>query len=187
MAAAVPFRLDRRYDVDQASDGVSRYGAYLAQHRGLFFDSAEEELTQERLEFAAAAWRVASSPIMSPSFVKPHPRVQSAEVMWDEYGRMAVDVVIATDQEPPLPRELRFKARGWERDALSPGPWYDPQDPRHLTVLPTLLIRVPITPDVVVEPRYINGNPATTVAQDAVQGMCDVLNRTVSGVLDGLD
>ncbi|WP_084427658.1 hypothetical protein [Kibdelosporangium aridum] len=182
-----PFRPDDVYDRDQASDGVSRYGAYLARHRGKFLDF-DEQPTTGRLEFAANAWRVASSPIMAPPYVKSNPRVQSAEVMWDEFGHMAVDVVIGAKGALTLPRELRYKARGWQRDSLSPRRWFDPQDPQHLTVLPMVLVRVPITLGDLPEPVYRDtATPETLTAKDAVWEICAMLNRVVAGVLDGLD
>ncbi|CAM4024086.1 hypothetical protein KIPE111705_36880 [Kibdelosporangium persicum] len=186
MSAQLPFWPDDGYDTVQASDGVSRYGAYLAQKRGMFLDYGEDPTpTRDRLEFAAAAWEIASSPIMAPPYVRTHPRIQSAGVAWDDQGSMAIDVVIATEDRPDL-GDLRYKAAGWGRDSLSPRRWFDPQDSSRLTVLPSVLIRVPITPGDVTEPAYVNGSPVTVVAQDAVGGICDVLNRVVARVLYGL-
>lgn len=69
------FDPDEGYDQDLASDGVSRYGAYLAHHRRQF--ACDGEPTTDAGEFAAAAWRIAQPPIMVPAYVSIHGRVQT--------------------------------------------------------------------------------------------------------------
>ena len=56
-----PFWVDRYYDCAHASDGISRYGSYLR-------DATFEPWTDNdhAVEWAAFAWRRATSPVMSP-------------------------------------------------------------------------------------------------------------------------
>jgi len=57
-----PFWVDRDYDCAHASDGISRYGAYLR-------DATFEPWTDhdQAVEWAAFAWRRATGPVMSPA------------------------------------------------------------------------------------------------------------------------
>jgi hypothetical protein len=168
--------LDDAYDSTYASDGVSRYGAYLAQHRAKFQDAREDGVTEDRRTFAAAAWQVATE-YMSPTYVALHPRIQSADCAWDENGNLAIAVVIATSAGRILPG-----ARGWVRESLSQS-WYDPENSGVLMVLPSLLVRVPIRPSDVPKPIYHDGIPVVGTAKAAVRSVCDVLNPVLAQVL----
>src|SRR6266545_2288908 len=69
--------VDEDWDRSNASDRVSRYGAYLRGHSELFdpWREATGGITQDPGEFAIAALQVACGPIMSPGYVHWHPRV----------------------------------------------------------------------------------------------------------------
>ena len=69
--------IDPDYDREQASDGQSRYGAYVRDHARLFdpWQDAPDGVTRDPVDFAIAAFRVATGPIMGPGFVRWHPRV----------------------------------------------------------------------------------------------------------------
>lgn len=91
--APVAFWVDRGYDREQASDGVSRYGAYLR-------DAAFEPWTDhdQAVEWAAFSWRRATGPVMSPGYVRYHPRVVGAQLErsgWDGSLAAAVTLVSA--------------------------------------------------------------------------------------------
>ena len=70
-----PFWVDRDYDCAHASDGISRYGAYLR-------DATFEPWTDNdhAVEWAAFAWRRATGPVMSLGYVRYHPRVLGARL-----------------------------------------------------------------------------------------------------------
>src|SRR6266540_539516 len=76
--------IDIDWDRSRASDGVSRYGAYLRTHTELFEPWQDEDahggVTPDAGEFAVAAFRVATGPIMSPGYVRWHPRVLDHKV-----------------------------------------------------------------------------------------------------------
>ena len=81
MSPAPAFWVDRGYDREYASDGISRYGAYLR-------DAAFEPWTDhdQAVEWAVFAWRRATSPVMSPGYVRCHPAVLAARLErsgWD--------------------------------------------------------------------------------------------------------
>ena len=83
--------VDRDYDREHASDGISRYGAYLR-------DAAFEPWTDhdQAVEWAVFAWRRATGPVMSPGYVRYHPRVLAARLErsgWDGSLVAGVDLV----------------------------------------------------------------------------------------------
>jgi hypothetical protein len=86
------FWIDRAYDREYASDGISRYGAYLR-------DATFEPWTDhdQAVEWAVFAWRRATGPVMSPGYVRYHPRVLSAQLErsgWD--GSLAAGVTLVS-------------------------------------------------------------------------------------------
>jgi hypothetical protein len=91
------FWVDRDYDRECASDGVSRYGAYLR-------DAAFEPWTDhdQAVEWATFAWRRATGPVMSPGYVRYHPRVLAARLErsgWDGSLVAGVDLVSAWPEQ----------------------------------------------------------------------------------------
>jgi hypothetical protein len=106
--APTAFWVDRDYDREHASDGISRYGAYLR-------DAAFEPWTDhdQAVEWAVFAWRCATGPVMSPGYVGYHPKVLAARLErsgWDGSLVVGVDVVSAwPDQlKTALARGLRL-------------------------------------------------------------------------------
>lgn len=183
MSTAGVFVPDDRYDRDHASDFESRYGAYLRRNTALFLDSYED-LTRDRLEFAAAAWRIAQAPVMSPPYVLAHPRVLSAEPTWDFDGRLAVAVDIATE----IPRELSVALRGrwigWSRQ----DNWHVPGTNDRAVAVATAQFRVPMSPDGLPLPSYRpTGEPDTEHAKSAVAVICGRLDSALSGVFARFD
>ncbi len=89
--APAAFWVDRDYNREHASDGTSRYGAYLR-------DATFEPWTDndQAVEWAVFAWQRATSPVMSPGYVRYHPRVLSAHLErsgWDGSLVAGVDLV----------------------------------------------------------------------------------------------
>lgn len=67
------FTVDDGHDADMASDGNSRFGAYIRQRRTMFCEDGHP--VDDRVRFALTAWRIAQPPIMSPGYVRSHLRV----------------------------------------------------------------------------------------------------------------
>ena len=89
--ATTAFRIESDYDREYASDGISRYGSYLR-------DAAFEPWTDDdrAVEWAEFAWRRATGPVMSPGYVRCHPRVRQARLQrsgWD--GSLIASVRLA--------------------------------------------------------------------------------------------
>jgi hypothetical protein len=76
------FWIDDEFDRSAASDGISRYGAYVrGRIPGGFdecWDGTFELVLAER--FAALAWHTGTTPVMAPPYVHRHPVVLSARV-----------------------------------------------------------------------------------------------------------
>jgi hypothetical protein len=84
--------VDRDYDREYASDGISRYGAYL---RDVTFEPWTD--CDQQVEWAVFAWRRATGPVMSPGYVRHHPRVLAARLersAWD--GGLVTDVALVS-------------------------------------------------------------------------------------------
>jgi hypothetical protein len=115
--APAAFWVDRDYDREHASDGVSRYGAYLR-------DAAFEPWTDHdrAVEWAVFAWERATGPVMSPGYVRYHPRVLGARLErsgWDGSLVAAVNLVSS------WPAEIKTVLTGAVRLGDRDGYWQD--------------------------------------------------------------
>jgi hypothetical protein len=103
--APTAFWVDQDYDRAHASDGISRYGAYL---RDVAFEPWTDH--DQAVEWAAFAWRCATGPVESPGYVRYHSRVLAARLErsgWD--GSLTAGVTLIS----PWPEQLtRARVRG---------------------------------------------------------------------------
>ncbi|MFD8695365.1 hypothetical protein [Kitasatospora purpeofusca] len=78
--------IDDIADREKASDGRSRYAAYLTKHADDFHEGGEP-LTP--VDFAALAWSVATFPVMWPGYVDVRPAGRPRPLDWerDPWGR----------------------------------------------------------------------------------------------------
>jgi hypothetical protein len=95
--APAAFWIDGDYDRERASDGISRYGAYLR-------DASFEPWTDDgqAVEWAVFAWQRATGPVMCPGYVRYHPRVLAARLDrsgWDGGLTAGVRLVCAWPQQ----------------------------------------------------------------------------------------
>ena len=88
-ADGAAFWIDYDYDRENASDGVSRYGAYVRQSSTLAesWDGTWDDAQVRQARFAEAAWATATTPVMSPGFVRRHPRVIERDRPGQRVGR----------------------------------------------------------------------------------------------------
>jgi hypothetical protein len=115
--APTAFWVDQEYDRANASDGISRYGAYL---RDVAFEPWTDH--DQAVEWAAFAWQRATGPVMSPGYVRCHPRVLAARLErsgWD--GSLAAGVTLVSPWPEQLTRALAKGVRLGEQDAY----WQD--------------------------------------------------------------
>jgi hypothetical protein len=115
--ASTAFWIDRDYDREYASDGISRYGAY---RRDVAFEPWTDH--DQAVEWAAFAWQGATGPVMSPGYVRYHSRVLSTQLErsgWDGSLVAAVNLVSAWPEQ--LTRALARAVRLGDKDAY----WQD--------------------------------------------------------------
>jgi hypothetical protein len=111
------FWVDRDYDRDSASDGESRYGAYVRKRLDWFQDAECWDWESGPVRFAAVAWRIATGPVMAPGYVRCHPKILRAEAErsdWD--GSLLASVDVITPWPHALDRSHEWRARKWWRD-----------------------------------------------------------------------
>lgn len=120
-AISKAFWIDADYDREYASDGKSRFGAYVRQNIKGFaecWDGTWDEALHVR--FAEQAWRVATGPIMAPGYVRRHPRILSTCLeysYWD--GSLAASIELIA----PWPQPLRQSSQ-WIKQ-IGHGWWHD--------------------------------------------------------------
>jgi hypothetical protein len=184
--------VDRNYDREYASDGVSRYGAYLR-------DATFEPWTDndQAVEWAVFAWRRATSPVMSPGYVRYHPRVLAARLErsgWD--GSLVAGVNLVSSWSAELKTALVKGLRLGDRDAYwqdwpteylggDTVGYYEPSEAdiaERPYVLATVSLQFTVPSAALPQP------PATSAAllsagQEAVAVLVAELNRIVGPVL----
>jgi hypothetical protein len=179
--------IDRAYDRDYASNRHGRYAAYLVGHAELFApwrDAGAGGITQDPVDFAIAAFQVATGPIMSPGYVRWHGRVQGHSAGRSEQdGRLLLSVTLAT----PAPLRLPWSWRGWQQSFLD-GRYVEPRDDQPAG-LASLELRWPIGTDQLHPPTppRVRGVPNLRDAARAVEVLVEHLNATIVPVLADLE
>lgn len=182
------FSTNDRDDRERASNGQSRFGAYLFQHGHRFF-SEEGTPTADVVEFAFAAWDIANSPMMAPGYVRTHPRVTGTEPCWDDDARPALTAYLAASWPGRVADMLGPNVDSWVRQYSGDHviAWHEPWGNERLSVFTTLAVRVPVQVDLLPTPRYRAGTPDTTTAKHAVNVLCATLNTVASPMVLALD
>ncbi|MFI0412438.1 hypothetical protein [Actinomadura sp. 3N508] len=198
--SAAPFWVDEDYDRQYASDGVSRYGAYVRDRLGSSFaecwDGTWDEPSTQRAEFAAAAWRTATGPVMAPGYVRHHPRVLATQV---ERSHWDGSLIAAVSLVAPWPTELA-RSSGWQR-SLSWRDWpaelhgecYDFVHPTERDVTESAFLQASLALTFPVPLERLPAAPSgprrdvVSAARQAVQVLAAELNYTVRPVLDVLE
>ena len=180
--------LDLGYDREYASDGVSRYGAYL-RDRASWWDDDDpgSDSVYAAGRSAARCWEIANGPIMAPGLVVLHPRILTATAGVDDYdGRQLVLTVRLVAGLPDGLRRLLSLWRSWryQQHGLSEPAWVEPHDRSGRPVrmaLPTLTLSWPVPAAGLPLPG--GGLPDVRAAIDAVSAVAEVLNGELRPVL----
>jgi hypothetical protein len=122
MSTNTAFWIDYKYDHQMASDGRSRFAAYVRRASATSawtecWDGTSDDATVRAVHFASESWRLATTPVMSPGYVRRHPRIRSARVdvnPWDASLAANVEIII------PQPRQLAAA-----RDSGDGSMWWD--------------------------------------------------------------
>jgi hypothetical protein len=146
---------------------------------------ASDGITREPGEFAAAAFRVATGPIMSPDYVRWHPRVLDYKVSRGdnpEPGRLICQVTLAT----PLPIWVGSPRRSWT--SYLGRDWCEPDEDRH-AALASLVLRWPLPVASLPQPRPPErpGVPNLHDAMASVSALVAAFNAAAGPVLAKLE
>jgi hypothetical protein len=190
--ATTAFWVDRDHDREYASDGISRYGAYL---RDATFEPCTDD--DQAVEWAVFAWRRATGPVMSPGYVRYHPQVLAARLErsgWDGGLVAAVDLVSSWPEQlkPALARGLRLGDRDayWQDwppqyvggEIIS---YYEPSE-ADVAARPYLLATLSLqftVPSATLSKPPASSAALLSVGQQAVAVVMAELNRIVGPVL----
>lgn len=110
------FWVDEEYDREQASDGVSRFGAYVRRASPIreCWDGTWDDAQVRRVRFAEAVWSTATTPVMAPGYVRRHPRLLSARVEFNSWDATLAGVAeLVTPWPQALTRSGDWSSGGW--------------------------------------------------------------------------
>jgi hypothetical protein len=185
--------IDEAYDRERASDGVSRFGAYLRQHADRLCGS---DVPLDAEEFAAAVWPVATAPIMAPGYVRVRPDVLGIEPTWGEdrdgRSRLVFEVRLALPHAAMT--TVPAGAAGW-RDWFrengrvgEPYAWWSEPEADRPALLTSAVLRLPVTEAWgLAEPSQ---SPAPwsllASAKHTVAAVADAVNELAGPVVDAL-
>ena len=177
------FWIDDDYDREYASDGISRYWAYLRRRAGEFrWDGTP---TDDPELFALTAFEIGSPPVMAPGYIRCHPRIQHVARHRDDSGRYALAVDLAAPLPATAPSCLGGRSwAGWCQDQGWSPPW-DNDRPAAFT---TLTIRMPVSASWLPKAAYDrSGYPHWLTVQSAVRSLCERLSDVLADTLASFD
>ena len=188
MSANAVVWVDEDYDRQTSSSG-SRYAAYLAQHARSFRDPWDESVLAGAVDFAAAAWWVACSPVMAPGYVRLRPDIASVTVGCDEDGEglRHLDVEIRLDLDDLSVSWRLAQADSWARTwAGDARVYYRPQVKRP-TLLTTAHLLIPTRDEDLPTPNGVgkpfDGTVDVADAKASVRALAAMVNRETVPVL----
>ncbi|GAA2035359.1 hypothetical protein GCM10009839_40070 [Catenulispora yoronensis] len=187
--------IDDVSDRSRASDRISRYGAYLRNSAEEFRDAWDGTVAGP-VEFAAAAWRNATGPVMGPGYAEIRNDIDSIRVITGDSGDgdWAIEVTIALTHSalrPLFPSHLGLGDFGdWhtERSPFSEhSSYWNPEYTRPALLTSTRLI-IPLVATMLPTPSP--DTPVGTVcladAKAAVRAVADIVNRQAGPVVEAL-
>ncbi|MFJ9697396.1 hypothetical protein [Kitasatospora sp. NPDC101183] len=175
-------------DRETASDGHSRYGAYLAKSAECFHYDGEPLPTAE---FAVIAWRTATTPVMAPGYVAVRPDLLDLTPVTDPNGSLHLRARIAL-RHAALNRRPTGRFADWER-----SPWERPDEPwphlerpyrdNHASLLVTTEVTVPVPAHHLVRPTSARpGRTLTYEAKAAVAVLAEHANSDLAPLVADL-
>lgn len=173
-------------DRDHASNGDSRLGAYLAHYMHRFYN-LDGALASLRDEFAAAAFSIATTPVMSPPYVGTHPRVLLASAQWDENHRCGLVIDLATPTPASFADQLPSRTRCWGHHTATER-FCQPEDNDELAAYSQLTVRVPFEVELLPDPVYTAAGIADVVTvKRSLRALTTHANSVLTHLITHLD
>jgi hypothetical protein len=106
-------QVDEYGDRERASNGYSRYGAYIADRPAKFHEYEDPDTPLTADEFAAAAWEVATPPILV-GYVNLRPDLEAVTTAFTENGDLLLKVSVPLwHGDLPADRRPRYPWQDW--------------------------------------------------------------------------
>lgn len=186
--------IDDARDRYRASDGISRYGAYLRNSVSEFWDY--DSTVAGPIKFAAAAWRNATGPIMGPGYAEIRADINGIRITAGESGEgdYAIEVTIPLEHrvlKPLFPSHLGLPDfADWHLEGSVLSDYKGFWDPKYTrtALLTTTRLLLPLgetmlpTPD----PDTPAGTVSLADAKAAVRAVADIVNRQAGPVVEAL-
>jgi len=186
--------IDDAHDRSAASDGISRYGAYLRNNHLEFRDW--DGSVAPAVEFAAAAWRTATGPVMGPGYAEIRADINGIRITADESGEgnYAIEVDIPLTHralKPMFPSYLGLADFGdWHTEGSPFSEHRSFWDPKYTqaALLTTTRLLIPVvdtmlpTPD----PDTPVGTVCLADAKAAVRAVANIVNRHAGPAVEQL-
>ncbi|MFH8805216.1 hypothetical protein ACH4F6_37700 [Streptomyces sp. NPDC017936] len=187
-------RVDRSYDLERASDGFSRFGEYLRLNASLFRDAWRDEPApvKDPAEFAVHAWRVATSPVMAPGYVRCRPDLHGVTLHRDDYDHaLYAEVRVPLRHHHLYAGEKKFPYawQDWEAERYD-APFPELEEPRETkrpAVLASAVVRVPGGEwSGLVTPSAYEGRTLTNEAMETVSIVVQYVNEDAGPIVERL-
>ncbi|MFF2118221.1 hypothetical protein ACFVXH_12930 [Kitasatospora sp. NPDC058184] len=180
--------IDDTADRESASDGHSRYGAYIARHAGHFHEDGEP---LRPAEFAAAAWRTAISPVMAPGYAAVRPDIDRIEVYVDPDGGAQLCAKIGLRHSVlahrPAGRLLDWERAPWSRPGEAWPALASPERTDRPAVLVTATVLLPVPDTILVTPTTARpGHTLTDEAKTVVATLAEHANHNLAPLVADL-
>ncbi|MFB7620810.1 hypothetical protein [Kitasatospora sp. NPDC056181] len=180
--------IDDTTDQERASDGRSRYGAYLAQHADDFHDDGEP---LRPVEFAVAAWQTATAPVMSPGYAAVRPDIYPLDVYRDHHGGAQfcakVGLRHAALANRPAGRPLDWQLDSWTHAGQQWACLAGPERTDRPAVLVAATVLLPIPDDILIRPTAArSGRTLTREAKAVVAALTEYANQHLTPLVYSL-
>ena len=178
--------IDDEYDRANASDGSSRFRSYLAVNAGRLH---EDGAPLSAVDFAHAVWRIATSPVMSPGYVRIRPDLAGVTLVTSgvDYDQLALRIDVPL-RHRVLARRPAGRPGDWERDPWSSSnEWAAAIEPglRGPALLLTATLLVPLPEHALTAPSVARPGPAMTrQAKQTVWAIAEHANASAHLVAD---
>lgn len=177
---------DDDHDEAHASNGYSRYGAYLNQHASSFSWSEGEPLDSD--EFAAAAWRIATTPVMAPGYVRIRPDLCALRPEFTEDDELVLRVDVPLRQRALTCGPVSLADWTTAYDLYSASQWrpvLHPEPGRRGALLVTATLLIPVPRRVLPVPTGTGPGPVLAMeAKAAVHALVQLANAHAHLVAD---